>query len=279
MRTAQRGDGSSHHRENCHMVYAAGHVSDAPKAWCDSARRHRRSAGHIFSAPEWRGVPPAAHSFLSCQKRMGRKEALGTRNSAVAPEKQFVTFCVLSLNYRRQNALRAAVGSGFPSARHAVQVALFAPVEYLTYGIRSVSNIKRLVGADASVRPTLPQSISTTTPVCQIRICSAFCRSESVSAQTKPPGKIQGRGPQPPFLVVLRGLQKGKAPTRIQRSDSCGKRRNNGTDEACPPQAAGGMRDVEFVPTQIPLCRPFFRPSTALSFPCGKESGVEKPLF
>ena len=24
MRTAQRGDGSSHHRENCHMVYAAG---------------------------------------------------------------------------------------------------------------------------------------------------------------------------------------------------------------------------------------------------------------
>ena len=39
-------------------------------------RRLRRSAGHIFSAPEWRVVPPAAHSFLSCQKRMGRKEAL-----------------------------------------------------------------------------------------------------------------------------------------------------------------------------------------------------------
>ena len=56
-------------------------------------RRLRRSAGHIFSAPEWRVVPPAAHSFLSCQKRMGRKEAPGTRNRADAPEKAFC-FCV-----------------------------------------------------------------------------------------------------------------------------------------------------------------------------------------
>ena len=56
-------------------------------------RRLHRSAGHIFSAPEWRVVPPAAHSFLSCQKRMGRKEALGTRNRADAPEKAFC-FCV-----------------------------------------------------------------------------------------------------------------------------------------------------------------------------------------
>ena len=31
---------------------------------------------YISNAPEWRGMPPAAHSFLSCQKRMGRKEAL-----------------------------------------------------------------------------------------------------------------------------------------------------------------------------------------------------------
>ncbi len=82
------------------------------------------------------------------------------------------------------------------------------------------------------------------------------------------------------FLGRFQGdCQGGKAPTRIQRSDSCGKRRNNGTDDACPPQAADRMRDVEFVPTQLPLCRPFFRPSTALSFPCGKESGVENLLF
>jgi len=65
----------------------------APEARFDLVRRHRRSAGHIFSAPEWRVVPPAAHSFLSCQKRMGRKEAPGTRNRADAPEKAFC-FCV-----------------------------------------------------------------------------------------------------------------------------------------------------------------------------------------
>ncbi len=69
------------------------HVSYAPKGRCDMRRRLRRSAGHIFSAPEWRVVPPAAHSFLSCQKRMGRKEAPGTRNRADAPEKAFC-FCV-----------------------------------------------------------------------------------------------------------------------------------------------------------------------------------------
>ena len=74
-------------------------------------------------------------------------------------------------------------------------------------------------------------------------------------------GENPRKGAAAPFLVVLRGLQRGKAPTRIQRSDSCGKRRNNGTDEACTPQAAGGMRDVEFVPTQLPLCRFLFTAS------------------
>ena len=69
------------------------HISYAPKGLCDMRRRIRRSAGHIFSAPGWRSVSPTAHSFLSCQKRMGRKEAPGTRNRAHAPEKAFC-FCV-----------------------------------------------------------------------------------------------------------------------------------------------------------------------------------------
>ena len=78
------------------------------------------------------------------------------------------------------------------------------------------------------------------------------------------------------FLGRFKGVCKGdRAPTRIQRSDSCGKRRNNGTDDACPPQAADRMRDVEFVPTQLPLDDSFFRPSTALSFSYEKESAVE----
>ena len=106
------------------------------------------------------------------------------------------------------------------------------------------------------------------------RLPRRSAKSESVArfadlnlSRHKPsPGKIQGRGPQPPSLVVLRGLQRGKAPTRIQRSDSCGKRRNNGTDDACPPQAADRMRDVEFVPTQLLLCR-FLFTASGLFFP------------
>ena len=123
--------------------------------------------------------------------------------------------------------------------------------------------------------PKQSQSISNATPVYQRRIRRAFRQSENKFRTNQAPGKIQGRGPQPPSWSFSVGLQRDRAPTRIQRSDSCGKRRNNGTDDACPPQAADRMRDVEFVPTQIPLCYSFFRPSTALSFSYEKESGVE----
>ena len=183
-----------------------------------------------------------------------------------------------------RNALRAAVESCFPSARYAVRVVLFAPVEYLTYGSR-----KAVLFARAALRITKnglpfksqlkqPQSISITSSVCPIRICSAFCRSKSISAQTKLRGKSK-EGGRSPLLGRFKGdCQGDRAPTRIQRSDSCGKRRNNGTDDACPPQAADRMRNVEFVPTQIPLDDSFFRPSTALSFSYEKESGGETAL-
>ncbi len=239
----------------------------------------RDASGGSFFCTNRCGMPPAAHSFLSCQKRMGRKEAPENEIALSRLKRHFDSAYHSPMARPARNALRAALESGFQSARYVVQVVLFTPVEYLTYGIRSVSNIKRLVGADASVRPTLPQSISTTTPVWQSRICIAFCKSKNNFSTNQTPGKIQGRGGAAPFLVVLRGLQRGKAPTRIQRSDSCGKRRNNGTDEACPPQAADRMRDVEFVPTQLPLDYAFFRPSTALSFSYEKESGVETVPF
>ena len=98
--------------------------------------------------------------------------------------------------------------------------------------------------------------------------------SLSLSPHKPNSGENPRKGAAAPFLVVLRGLQRGKAPTRIQRSDSCGKRRNNGTDEACPPQAAGRMRNVEFVPTRLPLCWfPFHRQRP---FPLtSKEKGAE----
>ena len=139
----------------------------------------------------------------SSEKSMQKRDA-GERNSAYAPEKPVVLSCVLSFRFRRQNALRAAVESGFPSARYAVRVALFAPVEYLTYGSR-----KAVLPARAALRiarndfpckghPKQAQSISTTTPVWQIRICTAFCKSKNNFSTNQTPGKIQGRGPQPP---------------------------------------------------------------------------------
>ena len=103
---------------------------------------------------------------------------------------------------------------------------------------------------------------------------SRFVNPKINSAQTKPRGKSK-EGGRSPLLGRFKGIAKGdRAPTRIQRSDSCGKRRNNGTDEACPPQAADRMRDVEFVPTQIPLCWfPFHRQRP---FPLSsKEKGAE----
>ena len=91
------------------------------------------------------------------------------------------------------------------------------------------------------MHPKQTQSISTTTPVYPIRICSAFGQSETISAQTKPRGKSK-EGGRSPLLGRFKGVCKG--------GDS-----------------------------KLPLCHPFFRPSTALSFPCGKESGVENTPF
>ena len=82
-----------------------------------------------------------------------QKRDAGDANSAYAQKKLVVPFCVLSFRFRRQNALRAAVESGFPSARHTVQVVSFAPIEYLTYGIRTMSILLRAVGADAHIGP------------------------------------------------------------------------------------------------------------------------------
>ena len=145
-------------------------------AWDASggAVRMRRRRGAICEAAS---AAPRAISFLSWQKRYGRKdrwrrEIALTRLKSLSFRSAFSCYPV-----RRPNALRAAVQSGFPSARYTKQIALFAPVEYLTYGIRSVSDIKRLIGSDAPVRLTSPQNISTTTPVCQMHICIAFCKS------------------------------------------------------------------------------------------------------
>ena len=42
---------------------------------------------------------------------------------------------------------------GFPSAQYSVSVVPFAPVEYLTYGIRTIFVLLRAVGDDAHIVP------------------------------------------------------------------------------------------------------------------------------
>ena len=76
-----------------------------------------------------------------------QKRDAGTRNSAVAPEKAFCFCMPFTDGASRKDALRAAVESGFPSARYTIRVVLFAPVEYLTYGSR-----KAVLPARAALR-------------------------------------------------------------------------------------------------------------------------------
>ena len=62
------------------------------------------------------------------------------------------------------------------------------------------------------------------------------------------------------FLGRFKGIAKGTGLPR-ESSEAIRVGKGGATDEACPPQAAGRMRNVEFVPTQIPLCRFLFTAS------------------
>ena len=207
------------------------------------------------------------------------EKGAGERNSAYA--RKGVSFCCAFFrsSFRSPNALRATVESGFLSARYVLCVVTCAPVEYLTYEIRNVSDLMRLVGVDAhidphplagAVRPTSPQSISTTSPVCPIRTCIAFYRFEIYFGRNQTPGKIQ-EGGRNPLLGRFKGDCKGGAPARIQRSDSRGKRRNNETDETCRLRRDEGC--VVCSDANPPFAV-FFLPPAAFSLP-RKEKGTE----
>ena len=94
-----------------------------------------------------------------------------------------------------------------------------------------------------AVCPTTPQSISTTSPVCPMRICIAFLAGSNMLCSNQPPGMVQEGGISP-LLGRVKGDRKGGAPARIQRSDSRGKRRNNETDETCRLRRTGLVRSV-----------------------------------
>ena len=109
----------------------------------------------------------------------------------------------------------------------------------------------------------------------QFTSASRFCWFGMCFAQTNPREKSK-KGASALFLVVLRGISKAGLPREPSEAIRAGK---GGTTKRTRPAACGRVRDVQFVPTQIPHCHSFFRPSTALSFSYEKESGVETAPF
>ena len=89
-------------------------------------------------------VASRTYFFLSCQKKVCKKEAQGTRNSAYAQKNESFRFTCCRSSFRSPNALRATEESGLYSARHIVLVVPLALVEYLTYGSRDRRRVFRL---------------------------------------------------------------------------------------------------------------------------------------
>ena len=95
-----------------------------------------------FSTPlsfSYEKRPPAAYFFLACQKKVCKKETPENEIALTRRKNLSLHFACYRYSVRSPNALRAALESGFPSARWAVRVVLLAPVEYLTYEIRTMS--------------------------------------------------------------------------------------------------------------------------------------------
>ena len=98
--------------------------------------RMRRRRGAVCEAAS---AAPQSISFPSCGKRYGRKGRWGREIALTRLKNLSFHFACYRYTVRSPNALRATVQSGFPIARRAARVVLFAPVEYLTYGSQSSS--------------------------------------------------------------------------------------------------------------------------------------------
>ena len=161
----------------------------------------RRRRGLIWCAVT---AAPRAISFLSWQKRYGRKdrwrrEIALTRLKSLSFRSAFSRYPV-----RRPNALRAAVQSGFPSARYTKQIALFAPVEYLTYGSRKnvlftrtavrIAHRRTAIQVAAEIAAEYFDDLAGLSNTQLYRVLQVLVYHRTSQA----PGKIQGRGPQPP---------------------------------------------------------------------------------
>ena len=163
-----------------------------------------------------RKLSPTAHSFLSCQKRMGRKEALEYEIALTRLKRHFDSAYHSPMARPVRNALRAAVQSGFPSARYTVRVVLFAPVEYLTYGSRKAVFFCKGIHTyraqtDFRARYIRNRSRVFRLPRRSIKDASvARFASLSLSPHKPNSGDDPRKGAAAPFLVVLRGIVKGE---------------------------------------------------------------------
>ena len=78
--------------------------------------------------------------FCLARKKYAKKRRW-TRNSAYAQKGVSLHSTFFRYTFCSPNALRATVESGFCIARYSVRVVTLAPVEYLTYGSRGVSDL------------------------------------------------------------------------------------------------------------------------------------------
>ena len=101
-------------------------------------------AAYFFLARQKNGAASGGHIFSLLREKIWKKRALERFYSA--SRLKALSFRSAFCRYigRSPNTLWVAVQSGFPSARHAMQIVLFAPVEYLTYGIRKLSDFHTL---------------------------------------------------------------------------------------------------------------------------------------
>ena len=146
-------------------------LSNAPEARCGLRHSGRRSAGSSSQAPYSSFRRKRQNSYISLlvlsklqplrwvaiwfqpllREKIWKKRALGTRNSAYAPEKAFC-FCVpFADSTSRKERPSGGRLIGLPNRTARREVVLFAPVEYLAYGIRTMFVLLRAVVADAHI--------------------------------------------------------------------------------------------------------------------------------
>jgi len=172
----------------------------------------RRRRGGIRRAVT---AAPRAISFLSWQKRYGRKDRWG-RNSADAQKRYFDSACRSPIVRSARNALRAAAQLGFPSAQHAIQIVLFAPVEYLTYGSRKNVLFARtavhIAHKQTAVQITAETAAEYFDDLAGLSNTQLYrvLQIRNMLPHKPSPGENPRKGAAAPFLVVLRGIVKGE---------------------------------------------------------------------